>query len=357
MESTRPSVRWFIETQSGWFLQNGIPEWFHGVITRMDAEDLLRDKSPGCFLIRVGESRIGYSLSYRTVDRCRHFIIDVLNGQQCNLAGDTRRHNTLQDLVTFHSINPICSYNEVLIEPCGQKSNATVDYHELFKDNANTSDEDRYVPFPVPEQVQCSTGVLESQQECPPLPPRRLHYHGSLSETPQPSFPIIPTGTTGRLYPSLSEVIPSSTPHNSVPAIPTHGHKELGIMGSITPPNQINYLSNVANKCTDQKKQGVLGGPKQFNSSPKPMKACRNLMTKAVSRMNDGQALIAQELHSFENAVTAQMKNIKENFTHMGQTEKQDVNHNFQQNSKTKVSPEEYRKPPPFAPGFAPSCN
>ncbi|CAJ0958973.1 unnamed protein product [Ranitomeya imitator] len=101
----------------------------------LEAEDLLKDKTMGCFLIRVGESRIGYSLSYRTVDRYRHFMIDVFKDQQCILSGDARVHNTLEDLVNFHIQHPLYPYNEVLTQPCGQKASSGADYEELFENS------------------------------------------------------------------------------------------------------------------------------------------------------------------------------------------------------------------------------
>lgn len=116
-------------------------------------------KPPGYFLIRVSESRIGYSLSYRQVfaglkgalfqslhsrpqstvespilfillniqsltlsaeDRCRHFMIDVLEDGHYTVVGESRRHRFLQDLVDFHRRAPIIPFNEVLTVACGQ---------------------------------------------------------------------------------------------------------------------------------------------------------------------------------------------------------------------------------------------
>ena len=60
-------MRWFkeVEMKKGAGMSgNGFQEWFHGVITRKDAEDLLKDKAQGTFLVRVSESRFGYSLSH-----------------------------------------------------------------------------------------------------------------------------------------------------------------------------------------------------------------------------------------------------------------------------------------------------
>ena len=56
--------------------QQSVQAWFHGVISRREAERLLTTKPVGCFLVRVSESRFGYSLSFRVIDRCKHYIID-----------------------------------------------------------------------------------------------------------------------------------------------------------------------------------------------------------------------------------------------------------------------------------------
>lgn len=124
------------------------------------AEELLMPKPPGYFLIRVSESRIGYTLSYRWVfaviggavfytydhtlssalftllnvfsltpsaaDRCRHFMIDLLVDGQYIIIGENRYHRCLQDLVDFHRRTPIMPYTEVLTVACGQVRKITI---------------------------------------------------------------------------------------------------------------------------------------------------------------------------------------------------------------------------------------
>ena len=58
-------------------------DWFHGVITRREAERLLTHKPIGCYMVRVSESRFGYSLSFRIMDRCKHYMIDQVNLFSC----------------------------------------------------------------------------------------------------------------------------------------------------------------------------------------------------------------------------------------------------------------------------------
>lgn len=49
--------------------------WFHGIITRRQAEQRLVDKPNGTFLIRVSESQFGYSLSFRSVINSYHEML------------------------------------------------------------------------------------------------------------------------------------------------------------------------------------------------------------------------------------------------------------------------------------------
>ncbi|XP_053450929.1 SH2 domain-containing protein 7 [Nycticebus coucang] len=107
------ALRWFMETQAPFILQNGaLPPWFHGFITRKQTEQLLRDKGLGSFLIRLSDRSTGYILSYRGSDRCRHFVINQLPNRRYLISGDTHSHGTLAELV--------CYYQEMQLEPFGE---------------------------------------------------------------------------------------------------------------------------------------------------------------------------------------------------------------------------------------------
>ena len=66
------SVKWFkeVEMKKGAGQTNdggdgnGFEDWFHGIISRKESEALLLRCDPGAFLVRVSESRFGYSLSH-----------------------------------------------------------------------------------------------------------------------------------------------------------------------------------------------------------------------------------------------------------------------------------------------------
>jgi len=70
-KNRKQSVRWFkeVEMKKGVGInedgEGGFQVWFHGIITRQQSERLLAGTLPGTFLVRVAESRFGYSLSHK----------------------------------------------------------------------------------------------------------------------------------------------------------------------------------------------------------------------------------------------------------------------------------------------------
>ncbi|XP_010872058.4 uncharacterized protein si:ch73-109i22.2 isoform X2 [Esox lucius] len=137
LEPLSPSLRahtllWFERTQLPRLCWPGhaLPRWLHGFATRREAEELLKDKHQGCFLLRLSESKIGFVLSYRGQDRCRHFIIEEEASSRgvCYLiSGEESRHGSLPELVNYYTQNPVGPYNEMLTTPCDKSRQAYVD--------------------------------------------------------------------------------------------------------------------------------------------------------------------------------------------------------------------------------------
>uniref|UniRef100_U3JWH5 SH2 domain containing 4B n=1 Tax=Ficedula albicollis TaxID=59894 RepID=U3JWH5_FICAL len=131
-------VRWFKEEQlprRAGFERNSnrIAPWFHGIISRQEAEELLMNKSEGAFLVRVSEKIWGYALSYRQQNGFKHFLVDASGDFYSFLGVDPNRHPTLTDLIDFHKEEIITSSGgELLLEPCGQQKNPP-DYSPLFE--------------------------------------------------------------------------------------------------------------------------------------------------------------------------------------------------------------------------------
>lgn len=79
--------------------------WFWtGILTSKKAEELLNKTVPGSFLIRVSEKIKGYVLSYRSVEGCKHFLIDASSDSYSFLGVDQLQHSTLADLVDYHKV-------------------------------------------------------------------------------------------------------------------------------------------------------------------------------------------------------------------------------------------------------------
>lgn len=121
------SVRWFKEVEmkkGAGVADNGkFEEWFHGVITRKQSEDLLQRKKAGTFLVRVSESRFGYSLSHQVKEgtRIKHYMIDQTHDGQYQVIGNRKLFPSLNELVAFHNTNKIVAEDDVcLLFPCGQ---------------------------------------------------------------------------------------------------------------------------------------------------------------------------------------------------------------------------------------------
>uniref|UniRef100_A0A8C0C3Y9 SH2 domain containing 4A n=1 Tax=Buteo japonicus TaxID=224669 RepID=A0A8C0C3Y9_9AVES len=137
--STEESIiKWFKEEQfplrAGYQkTTDTIAPWFHGILTSKKAEELLNKTVPGGFLVRISEKIKGYVLSYRSVEGCKHFLIDASSDSYSFLGVDQLQHSTLADLVDYHKDEPITSLGkELLLYPCGQEDQEP-DYISLFE--------------------------------------------------------------------------------------------------------------------------------------------------------------------------------------------------------------------------------
>ncbi|XP_059002369.1 SH2 domain-containing protein 2A isoform X2 [Mustela lutreola] len=109
---------WFQKTQAHWLLQHGAaPAWFHGFITRREAERLLEPKPEGCYLVRFSESAVTFVLTYRSRTRCRHFLLAQLQDGRHVVLGEDSAHARLQDLLQHYTACPLSPYGETLTEP------------------------------------------------------------------------------------------------------------------------------------------------------------------------------------------------------------------------------------------------
>ncbi|XP_066492359.1 SH2 domain-containing protein 7 isoform X1 [Tiliqua scincoides] len=170
-------LRWFLETQAPLILQDGrLPEWFHGFITRKQTEDLLKDKDFGCFLIRLNERALGYILSYRGKDRCRHFVISCQRNGHYVIAGDTHTHESLAGLIGYYRTSEIEPFEENLTTACSKAEDKGI-YDEISLDRQATSKQSSASATPLlTSQTSSSSPTSKLEKDStsnPPAPSRR----------------------------------------------------------------------------------------------------------------------------------------------------------------------------------------
>lgn len=132
------SVKWFkeVEMAKGSAMADGSTEggvgafakWFHGIITRAESERLLNPHSQGTFLIRVSESRFGYSLSFKHNNRIKHFMIDQTPEGRYLVVGNDRTFASLNELVSFHRTHTLTDDGDTLVQPCPQEESNLQDF-------------------------------------------------------------------------------------------------------------------------------------------------------------------------------------------------------------------------------------
>lgn len=121
-------IDWFrqkeLQRGAGLDESNKAAVWFHGLITRSEAESLLQDCAPGSYLVRVSERIWGYAISYRAAQRCKHYLVDASRDTHYQFLGSNQiTHKSLADLVKYHRENAITeSGQEKLSSPCQVKS-------------------------------------------------------------------------------------------------------------------------------------------------------------------------------------------------------------------------------------------
>lgn len=92
----------------------GPAKWFHGLLSRTEAESLLGSRAQGSFLVRLSEKIYGYAISYKA-ERCKHYLVDASSGHYQFLGTNQTAHRSLQDLINVHATTPItASGNELL---------------------------------------------------------------------------------------------------------------------------------------------------------------------------------------------------------------------------------------------------
>uniref|UniRef100_A0A3B5B0E6 SH2 domain-containing protein 7-like n=1 Tax=Stegastes partitus TaxID=144197 RepID=A0A3B5B0E6_9TELE len=225
--------KWFIDTQVPLIVNNGLlPTWFLGFISRKDAEDILREKELGCFLIRLSDKAIGYILSYKGRDRCRHFVINQSETGQFVVCGDTEGHDTVPDLIEHYKTSPIEPFGEYLTCSCFEELD-----EELYDIIQFSPKEKPVVPV---RSVNNKRQQQSNSEQQPTLPPRSNRTSEVIPPLPRRSRHLdsSPTSDQDRvLYAQLMKQSPRAQ-HISQDSLPGRAERSTNKdIGRCSPPS------------------------------------------------------------------------------------------------------------------------
>ncbi|KAM7053560.1 SH2 domain-containing protein 2A isoform 1-T1 [Molossus nigricans] len=212
---------WFQKTQAHRLLQHGAaPPWFHGFITRREAERLLETKPQGCYLVRFSESAVTFVLTYRSRTCCRHFLLAQLGDGRHVVLGEDSAHERLQDLLRYYSGSPLSPYGETLSQPLARQTPepAGLSLRTEESDSGSKSQDPhpQYRPILKKEKPRAPTqkeGGSEPKE--PPQPPRpkppvparpQLPLEVYTSPDPRPC-PALPSKLSNPIYQEPEEPI------------------------------------------------------------------------------------------------------------------------------------------------------
>ncbi|XP_022917151.1 SH2 domain-containing protein 4A-like [Onthophagus taurus] len=102
--------------------------WFHGLITRKEAESLLLNQPDGAFLVRLSEKIWGYAISYKAKEKCKHYLVNA-NQNYSFLGTNQIEHKSLIDLINHHYEYALTG-GEKLRNPCPKCNNEG--FKEIF---------------------------------------------------------------------------------------------------------------------------------------------------------------------------------------------------------------------------------
>ncbi|XP_032949101.1 SH2 domain-containing protein 2A isoform X2 [Rhinolophus ferrumequinum] len=202
---------WFQKTQAHGFLQHGAaPPWFHGFITRREAERLLETRPQGCYLVRFSESAVTFVLTYRSRTCCRHFLLAQLEDGRHVVLGEDSAHTRLQDLLLHYTTCPLSPYGETLSQPLARQTPEPtgLSLRTEESDSGSKSQDSRTQYSP----------ILKKEQ---PAAPTQKEGAGEPKEPSQPPRPKPPIPAKPQLPPEVY-TSPASRPRPAPPLKPTH---------------------------------------------------------------------------------------------------------------------------------------
>ncbi|XP_005411765.1 PREDICTED: SH2 domain-containing protein 2A isoform X2 [Chinchilla lanigera] len=195
---------WFQKTQAHSLMQCGAaPAWFHGFITRREAERLLEPQPLGCYLVRFSESAVTFVLTYRSQACCRHFLLAQLTDGRHVVLGEDSAHARLQDLLRHYTARPLSPYGETLTQPLARQTPEPAGLSPRTEDSDSASKgrdpnplhKRSLAPAPRHRERAWETKEAPPPRSKPPVPAKPAlppELYASPMPRPRPTPPLMP---------------------------------------------------------------------------------------------------------------------------------------------------------------------
>ncbi|XP_006976476.3 SH2 domain-containing protein 2A [Peromyscus maniculatus bairdii] len=203
---------WVQKTQAHWLLLRTAPVWFHGFITRREAERLLQPQPQGCYLVRFSESTVTFVLSYRSRTCCRHFLLAQLGDGRHVVLGEDSAHAQLQDLLQHYTEFPLSPYGETLTQPLARQTAQPAGLSLRTESDSGSKRQDD-------PDSQSSLLIQQGQAQAPAH--KEEVWASQAKETSQGSRPRPPIPAKPQL-PLEVYTRPTSRPHRALPVHPIY---------------------------------------------------------------------------------------------------------------------------------------
>ena len=191
------AIRWFREVEApkgvGREKDGSISPWFHGLCGRKRAENLLKDKPVGSYLVRLGTRIWGYVISYKNLNRYSHIMVHAHKNQYRTSKPDEDgipSFGTLQELLNHYSSSSfglLGSEIRQLTQPVQQDNDSGELFRGLFNDTPIAREDSpsgferpstKNSPLSIPPQAKGLAPVptwTNIEDSPPPVPLRKGH--------------------------------------------------------------------------------------------------------------------------------------------------------------------------------------
>lgn len=164
--------------------EDTIHPWFHGLISRTEAEEFLFDQEHGSFLVRVSERAQGYALSFVFNNWIRHYKLEHQNYGGYKIAGADETFTNINDLLLHYQENALSEDNDMIGSPLIWEHDLRLGIQERKADYMEASSELTSVKNPKARRKSSALLALDVHEGDDLESVMSVNYYLNLSNNP-----------------------------------------------------------------------------------------------------------------------------------------------------------------------------